>query len=120
MEESDNKIAGDELDVVLLPLENATDDIIDEDSADEDCPNVNNLPRSQLMVTAVVQSTRFCHRTCSQSVVETNSVAQSIMNSNFSQTCKCKCLSSPLPARVTKLKFACKKEVEQTHEKITI
>ncbi len=46
LEESDNEIPADGLDVVLLPPENATDDITDENSADEDHPNVNNLRRS--------------------------------------------------------------------------
>lgn len=53
-EEPDNKRTGVGLNVVMLLLRNIIDDITDEVSADEDCPNINNLPSSQLMAPLVI------------------------------------------------------------------
>lgn len=103
-EELDNKIPGDGLDV-LLPPRNATDDITDEDSANEDCPNVNNLPRSQLMEPLVIQSTR------SRQSLFSSLSRQSLSVQTFdarTQTYKSIRDLPPPPARISKQKVAWK------------
>ncbi len=50
----DDEIPDDGLDVVMLPPENATGDVTDEDSGTEEGPNMNNLPGSQLNAEVVI------------------------------------------------------------------
>lgn len=50
----DDEISDDGLDIVMLPPENAMNDVTDEDSGTEEDLNVNNQPGSQLNAEIVI------------------------------------------------------------------